>query len=154
MRTPTKPRAKVSYLKIAQPDESVVLREGPQLELSSTQIPEEVRSSCTTANSPSLSPKVYHRGGCSIYLGDALDFYRHWARPTVIISDGAYGLGSFPGDPPTSAGLEAWYRPHIEAWSKFALSNTTLWFWNSELGWATVHPLLVNAGWDYRCCHI
>lgn len=154
MRTTNKPRGKVSYVKLAEPDEPAALREGPQLELSSTQIPEEIQSSRAKADSASLSPKVYRRGTCSMYLGDVLDFYRHWARPTVIISDGAYGLASFPGDPPTSAGLEAWYRPHIEAWTKFALPSTTLWFWNSELGWATVHPLLVNAGWEYRCCHI
>ena len=24
-----------------------------------------------------------------------------------------------------------------------------LWFWNTEVGWATVHPLLVASGWDY-----
>ena len=28
-------------------------------------------------------------------------------------------------------------------------SATTLWFWNTEVGWATVHPLLVANGWDY-----
>ena len=28
------------------------------------------------------------------------------------------------------------------------------WFWNSELGWATVHPLLAEHGWEYRSCHI
>jgi len=26
---------------------------------------------------------------------------------------------------------------------------TTLWFWNTEVGWATVHPLLVEHGWEY-----
>ncbi|MEQ9357188.1 hypothetical protein [Coleofasciculus chthonoplastes] len=40
-----------------------------------------------------------------------------WQAPTVIISDGAYGLGLFPGDPPTPADLADWYAPHIKAWS-------------------------------------
>jgi site-specific DNA-methyltransferase (adenine-specific) len=31
---------------------------------------------------------------------------------------------------------------------------TTLWFWNTEIGWATVHPLLAEAGWEYRNCHV
>jgi len=26
---------------------------------------------------------------------------------------------------------------------------TTLWFWNTEIGWATVHPLLSREGWEY-----
>jgi hypothetical protein len=96
----------------------------------------------------------FRRDGCAIHSGDVVSLYPHWDRPTVIISDGAYGLGSFPGDPPTIAGLPEWYRPHVEAWSKFALPETTLWFWNSELGWATVHPLLVELGWEFRNCHI
>lgn len=29
-----------------------------------------------------------------------------------------------------------------------------MWFWNSELGWATVHPLLVGNGWKFVNCHI
>jgi hypothetical protein len=24
-----------------------------------------------------------------------------------------------------------------------------LWFWNTELGWASVHPVLTAHGWDY-----
>jgi hypothetical protein len=41
------------------------------------------------------------------------------------------------------------YQPHIEAWSRLSGLATTLWFWNTEVGWATVHPLLVAHGWDY-----
>jgi len=103
---------------------------------------------------PEFIRRVFKRERCRIHLGDVLSLYPSWEHPTVIISDGAYGLSSFPGDPPTVAGLEEWYRPHIAAWSKRALPNTTLWFWNSELGWATIHPLLVAAGWEYRNCHI
>jgi site-specific DNA-methyltransferase (adenine-specific) len=35
-----------------------------------------------------------------------------------------------------------------------ALPETTLWFWNTEIGWASVHPTLVEHGWEYRSCHI
>lgn len=28
-------------------------------------------------------------------------------------------------------------------------SATTLWFWNTEVGWANVHGLLVDNGWEY-----
>jgi len=104
--------------------------------------------------SGSSAARFSRRDGCTIYFGDALNLYDRWDKPTVIVSDGAYGLGSFPGDPPTCAGVADWYRPHIDAWTRHALASTTLWFWNSELGWATVHPLLVASGWEYRCCHV
>ena len=85
----------------------------------------------------------------SLFRGDALDAYPEWPAPAVIVSDGAYGVGGFPGDPRTAEELADWYEPHIEAWSKHAVPASTLWFWNTELGWATVHPLLVRHGWDY-----
>lgn len=88
-----------------------------------------------------------------VILGDALDHYSTWPRPTVIVSDGAYGVAGFPGDPPTHRGLAAWYAPHIAAWSARALPSTTLWFWGTEIG-ATVHPLLDQHGWEYRTCHV
>lgn len=90
----------------------------------------------------------------TLVAGDVLGLYKRWPSPTVIVSDGAYGIRGFPGDPPTVEGLPAWYGPHVEAWSRHALPSTTLWFWNTELGWATVHPLLVKHGWEYRNCHI
>lgn len=85
-----------------------------------------------------------------LHFGDALDAYQDWATPDAIVSDGAYGVGGFPGDPRTPEGLAEWYRPHVEAWSRFAQPSTTLWFWNTEVGWATVHPLLAAQGWDYQ----
>ena len=85
----------------------------------------------------------------SVFHGDALDAYDRWPSPSTIISDGAYGVGGFPDDPRTVDGLADWYRPHVESWSTHAQPSTTLWFWNTELGWATVHPLLVEQGWDY-----
>jgi len=97
---------------------------------------------------------VYRRGGIEIYHADALTLYKQWNSPIVILSDGAYGLNLFPGDPPAVEALKEWYEPHIKAWSERATPQTTLWFWNTELGWATVHPLLVQHGWRYVCCHI
>lgn len=89
-----------------------------------------------------------------IFLGNALDFYSKWSRPTVIISDGPYGLKSFPGDPPTPKDLSEWYAPHLQAWYERALPSATLWFWNSELGWANCHQAIEDAGWEFRNCHI
>lgn len=84
-----------------------------------------------------------------LHHGNVLYTYDAWPEPSVIVSDGAYGVGGFPGDPRTAEGLPDWYRPHIEAWSRWATPATTLWFWNTEVGWATVHPLLVEHGWEY-----
>jgi site-specific DNA-methyltransferase (adenine-specific) len=88
-------------------------------------------------------------GTFSLFHGDALDAYPEWDTPSTIVSDGAYGVGGFPGDPRTPEPLADWYRPHVEAWSKHAHSSTTLWFWNTEVGWANVHPVLVKNGWEY-----
>ncbi len=95
-----------------------------------------------------------HRGHYTLFKGDALEAYDDWPTPTTIISDGAYGIGGFHGDPRTPDELAEWYRPHIEAWSKKAHLSTTLWFWNTEVGWANVHPLLVEYGWQYEFANI
>jgi DNA methylase len=93
-------------------------------------------------------------GSATIELADAMTRYEHWPEPTVIISDGAYGVDGFPGDPPTPTGLASWYAPHIAAWSHYSSPITTLWFWNTEIGWATVHPVLALHGWEYRGLHV
>lgn len=82
-------------------------------------------------------------------LGNSLDFYEKWELPTAIISDGAYGVLGFEGDTSDHFDLPSWYEPHIKAWSSFAIPSTTLWFWNSEIGWASVHPTLEKYGWRY-----
>jgi hypothetical protein len=88
-----------------------------------------------------------------LFLGDALDFYASWPKPDVIVSDGPYGLRSFPGDPAGTDSLAEFYEPHARAWAQRSKPSTTLWFWCSEIGWATVHPVLAAAGWQYiRAC--
>jgi site-specific DNA-methyltransferase (adenine-specific) len=88
----------------------------------------------------------------TLHLGNSLDAYDTWAgqeSPVTIISDGAYGVGGFDGDPKTTENLGEWYEPHIKAWAKHSTPHTALWFWNTELGWATVHPYLQKHGWKY-----
>ncbi len=89
-----------------------------------------------------------------IEMADVATRYSYWPAPTVIISDGAYGLGLFPGDPPTPTELAKWYAPHIAAWENYSLPETTLWFWCSEIGWANIHPLLALKGWKYRSVNV
>jgi hypothetical protein len=84
-----------------------------------------------------------------LHYGDSLNLYHQWDAPTVIISDGAYGVLGFDGDPTNHRDLPDWYEPHIQAWTDRALPWTTLWFWNSEIGWAAVHPILERYGWRY-----
>lgn len=85
----------------------------------------------------------------NLSLGDSLDNYHHWETPITIISDGAYGILGFEGDTDSHMGLPQWYESHIKKWSQYAVPQTTLWFWNSEIGWAAVHPILEKYGWKY-----
>lgn len=89
-------------------------------------------------------------GSATLLHGDALSAYEHWPSPTCIISDGPYGLGKFPGEPLSPDRLAEWYAPHVAAWSKKASPLTTLWFWNSEIGWAKAHSALELHGWQYE----
>jgi len=89
-----------------------------------------------------------------LYNANALEVYDKWDTPNVIVSDGAYGVGGFPGDPRTPESLGEWYEPHVKAWSEAATLATTLWFWNTEVGWANVHPVLVANGWKYEFTNI
>jgi site-specific DNA-methyltransferase (adenine-specific) len=98
--------------------------------------------------------KSYRRGSVEIQCGDSLCLCGSWPPPTVIVVDGPYGLGSYPGDPHTSEELPDWYAPHVRTWSEKSLPETTLWLWNTELGWATLHRLFVDNGWEFRNCHI
>ena len=58
-------------------------------------------------------------------------------------------MRGFHGDTIGPEALPHWYRPHIAAWAAAAGPATTLWFWNTELGWASVHPVLAEFGWEY-----
>lgn len=97
--------------------------------------------------------KTVHFGQSRLDFGDSLKASAAWPAPDLIIADGPYGLGKFPGEPATTKHLAEWYAPHAAEWSKRAKPGTTLWFWNSEIGWALVHPILEAHGWEYQeCC--
>lgn len=97
---------------------------------------------------------MINRENINIFNDDAMSLYDKWESPIVIVADGPYGVSGFKGDLFSPKGLAEWYEPHIRAWSKRATAQTTLWFWNTEVGWATVHPVLEKYGWDYKACHI
>lgn len=88
-------------------------------------------------------------GTTTLCFGDSLSYYPTWEAPQVIVSDGAYGILGFEGDTSDHLGIAEWYEPHVNAWSRYATPQTTLWFWNSEIGWATAHPILERHGWRY-----
>lgn len=94
--------------------------------------------------------EVARFGSASLHHADALACYDIWRSPSLIVSDGAYGLGLFPGEPNGPARLADWYAPHIAAWAHHSQPGTTLWFWNREVGWAGVHPILELHGWQYE----
>jgi len=97
---------------------------------------------------------IYEGEDVSISNIDVSKVYNGWDTPVAIVSDGAYGTGLFPDEPDDPHDIDDWYEPHIEAWSKYATPQTTLWFWNTELGWAEVHPILEEHGWEYRGANI
>ncbi|MFC5739348.1 DNA methyltransferase [Sinirhodobacter huangdaonensis] len=88
-------------------------------------------------------------GRTTIALADSLSQYESWETPGCIVSDGAYGVLGFEGDTSDHTGMPEWYEPHVAAWSRRATAQTVLWFWNSEIGWASVHPVLERHGWRY-----
>ena len=113
------------------------------------------RNGSTNSRAPDRDrAESFQRAASTIYFEPAETLYDQWPTPVCIIADGPYGLSGFPGDLHTAIGLVDWYRPHVEAWAARSTPETTLWFWNSELGWANVHPLLAEHGWEYRSCHI
>lgn len=89
-----------------------------------------------------------------LFKGDALKAYNCWPRPSVIISDGPYGVKGYDGDFTSREELPKFYEKHIKKWTEKALPGTTLWFWNTEVGWATVHPILEKYGWKYKSTNI
>jgi site-specific DNA-methyltransferase (adenine-specific) len=82
-------------------------------------------------------------------MENAIDAYSKWPYPKTIISGGAYGIRGFDGDTAGTGELADWYRPHLKEWDSFATSASRLWFWNAEIWWATVHPIIENYGWKY-----
>jgi DNA modification methylase len=86
----------------------------------------------------------------TLHRGDALAAYPRWPSPAAIISDGAYGIDAeTAGDTLDGQELTRWYRPHITAWSAAARPDTTLWVWNTEIGFALAHSEFERLGWDY-----
>ncbi|MBI5402473.1 MAG: site-specific DNA-methyltransferase [Ignavibacteriae bacterium] len=96
----------------------------------------------------------YRNRGIHLINDDVLNQYDKWENPVVIISDGPYGIGGYKGDFKTFEELPEFYEPHIKKWSEKSSPITTLWFWNTEVGWATIHPLLVKYGWKFVNCHV
>lgn len=106
----------------------------------------------TLATPPKISQWAHQ--GVTVHHGDSLERYQRWPDPTVIVSDGGYGVLGFEGDTSDHLELPRWYEPHIKRWAAAATPRTTLWFWNSEIGWAAVHPLLEQHGFRYVNCNI
>ena len=92
---------------------------------------------------------LYQNSLVRIHHGNSLNFYESWSAPTVIVSDGGYGVLGFDGDTSDHLGLPEWYESHIKAWATRVTPQSTLWFWNSEIGWAAVHPILEKHGFRY-----
>jgi hypothetical protein len=106
------------------------------------------RGKAITRTDP-LAENEWGDGLVHVSHGNSLEHYTRWRAPTCIVSDGGYGVLGFEGDTSDHLDLPEWYEPHVQAWSLYATAQTTLWFWNSEIGWAAVHPVLEKHGWRY-----
>lgn len=106
----------------------------------------------TLRSSPAASE--WSDGAIHVAWTDSLNAYAGWPAPSTIVSDGGYGILGFEGDTSDHLALDEWYEPHVEQWSRFALPSCTLWFWNSEIGWAAVHPVLERHGWRYVSANV
>ena len=91
-----------------------------------------------------LRPQDVRGDRYTLHRGNVLDAYPDWEAPDLIVSDGAYGVRGFRGDTVSADGLVDWYAPHVAQWSKRAKPSTSLWFWNTEVGWATVHLCVIE----------
>jgi len=67
---------------------------------------------------------------------------------TLVHSDGPYGLRKAAWDKVRD--LAAWYRPHIAAWTMVCAPSASIYLWNTAEGWATIHPEMVAAGWEFK----
>ena len=92
--------------------------------------------------------------GQHLFNGDAMEAMESWPAPIVVVCDGPYGIKGYPGDLSFPGALAAWYRPFLEQITEKSTPATTLWFWNTEVGWACVHPVLESLGWKYVACNI
>ena len=80
--------------------------------------------------------------------GEAADIYPTFEPGySLIVSDGAYGIGGFPGDPKSPKALPEWYAPHLEAWDRLAAPSSSLYFWCTPEGCARMLPAVEAAGW-------
>lgn len=112
---------------------------------------------CKTINSMNNTETTlldFKKKGINLFNDNVENLYNTWKAPNIIISDGAYGVLGFKGDSVSSDELPEWYETHVKEWSKKAEAGTTLWFWNTEIGFAKVHPVLEKYGWEYMSCNI
>lgn len=117
--------------------------------MSNIAYPSTVGRGATIDLSKSSGSLDYRDEYVTLQCGNFSELCNAWERPTVIISDGAYGILGFQGDTADHTAIAEWYEPHVAKWTEHALPSTTLWFWNSEIGWANVHPVLEKYGWKY-----
>ena len=85
----------------------------------------------------------------TLHRGNVLDAYPDRRPRPDSQRWGLWRARDSEGDTVSADGLVDWYAPHVAQWSKRAKPSTSLWFWNTPVGWATVHPLLEAGGREY-----
>lgn len=69
---------------------------------------------------------------------------------SCAILDGPYGMGKAEWDRvPRGGSLVDLYRDHIADVGRVCAPSASLYLWNTEQGWAQLHPAVLAAGWTF-----
>lgn len=69
---------------------------------------------------------------------------------SCAILDGPYGMGKADWDRiPRGGSLVDLYRDHIADVGRVCAPSASLYLWNTEVGWAELHPAILAAGWTF-----
>jgi site-specific DNA-methyltransferase (adenine-specific) len=69
---------------------------------------------------------------------------------SCAILDGPYGMGKAAWDRvPRGGSLLDLYRDHLADVGRVCAPSASLYVWNTEVGWAELHPAILAAGWTF-----
>ena len=89
----------------------------------------------------------------TVHVAKAEQVYPSIADGSVdlVISDGPYNMRKAAWDCFKSwDDFRAWYRPHVEAWTRACAPDATLYVWGTDDSASELRPLIREYGWTKR----
>ena len=89
----------------------------------------------------------------TVHVAKAEQVYPSIADGSVdlVISDGPYNMRKAEWDCFKSwDDFRAWYRPHVEAWTRACAPDATLYVWGTDDSASELRPLIREYGWTKR----